>query len=290
MQHVKDSSYFSHDSNARRDPKILALRSVYGMEGYGWFWTIIEMLREQPGYKLSIDSKYAYKAIAMELHCDESKAIEFIQDCIKEFGIFETDGEQFWSQSLLRRMEIKETKSNKAREAALARWGKDEESESNASAMQSHSEKSSSNASKVKESKVNKKESKESTVLVPQHEVAAGLDAGNPTGYPTEFESFWSEYPRKIRKADAYAAWLQLINRNVQAADLVKAARNYARTCRGKKPDHLLHPASFLAPVNQPFRVYLEARGDPGKNYAHQHPVTDLQQAIKRKTKLGLEE
>ena len=31
----KDAYFFSHDCNARNDPKILALRSVYGAEGYG---------------------------------------------------------------------------------------------------------------------------------------------------------------------------------------------------------------------------------------------------------------
>lgn len=31
----KDAYFFAHDCNARNDPKILALRSVYGAEGYG---------------------------------------------------------------------------------------------------------------------------------------------------------------------------------------------------------------------------------------------------------------
>jgi hypothetical protein len=135
MSHIKDSYYFPHDSNARRDPKVLALRSVYGMTGYGWYWAIIEMLREQPGFKLGLISKYAYKAIAMELECGEESAAKFIQDCIEEFGLFETDGEYFWSSSLLRRMEIKEEVSSKARQAALTRWSKNEEPNYNASAM-----------------------------------------------------------------------------------------------------------------------------------------------------------
>ena len=31
----KDAYFFSHDCNARNDPKILALRSVYGARGTG---------------------------------------------------------------------------------------------------------------------------------------------------------------------------------------------------------------------------------------------------------------
>ena len=46
----KDAYYFPHDCNARNDPKILALRSVFGAEGYGVYWMLIEILREQPDY------------------------------------------------------------------------------------------------------------------------------------------------------------------------------------------------------------------------------------------------
>jgi len=38
----KEAYYFSLDSNARDDPKILQLRMEMGWEGYGLFWAIIE--------------------------------------------------------------------------------------------------------------------------------------------------------------------------------------------------------------------------------------------------------
>ena len=47
----KDAYFFSHDCNARNDPKILALRSVYGAEGYGVYFMLVEILREQPEYQ-----------------------------------------------------------------------------------------------------------------------------------------------------------------------------------------------------------------------------------------------
>ena len=139
MSHVKDAFYFSHDSNARSDPKILALRSVYGMEGYGRFWVLVEMLREQPDYKLKLNG-YSGKAIAMELQMDEDAAIKFVHDCIEEFELFETDGEYFWSNSLLRRMELRMKKSERARQAAAARWKNAEKCKRNADALQTHSE------------------------------------------------------------------------------------------------------------------------------------------------------
>lgn len=151
---MKDAYYFSHDTNARRDPKILAVRSKYGAEGYAWYFMIIEILAEQKDYKYKL-TKWATNSIAMELLCDANRVAEFINDCIKEFELFESDGEYFWSPSLIRRMQVKEEKRSKRAEAgrkgAEKRWGN-----SNTIAMPKQSD---SNAiaknSKVKESKVN---------------------------------------------------------------------------------------------------------------------------------------
>lgn len=156
----KDAYYFSHDSNARHDPKILALRSVYGCEGYGWYWIIVEMLREQEDYCIKIN-KYTWNALAMQMQCNADAAKKFVMDCINEFELFETDGDYFWSESLLRRMEKKDAKSRKARKAAMARWNKEKgnDDEDDADAMQGHSEcnakESKGKESKGKESKQN---------------------------------------------------------------------------------------------------------------------------------------
>ena len=64
----KDAYYFPHDSNARHDPKIIAMTSVYGMEGYAWYWVIVEMLREQESYRYSFKSKYAINSMAKEMN------------------------------------------------------------------------------------------------------------------------------------------------------------------------------------------------------------------------------
>jgi hypothetical protein len=119
---MKDSFYFSHDSNANRDPKITKMRSVYGAEGYGWFWMIIEMMRESENYKLDIKSKYVFDAYAMQMQCERIKLIDYINDCIHEFELFDTDDDYIWSNSLLKRMKIKDEKSQKAKESANKRW------------------------------------------------------------------------------------------------------------------------------------------------------------------------
>ena len=137
----KDAYYFSHDSNARNDPKILKLRVKHGMRGYGIFWALIEMLRDQPDYTLIMD----FESLAFSLN-DSSEIVESV---VCDFGLFKIEKDVFYSQSLNTRMSIKDEKSQKARDAANKRWNK----ERNAGAMQTHSD-GNANPMQLKESKV----------------------------------------------------------------------------------------------------------------------------------------
>lgn len=40
----------------RNDVKVIKLRRQLGLEGYGLYWCLIEMLRDTPDYKLPIDA------------------------------------------------------------------------------------------------------------------------------------------------------------------------------------------------------------------------------------------
>lgn len=157
---TKDAYYFPHDSNAFSDPKILQMRSVYGLEGYGLYWAIIERMREQSDYKLPIKGKYAIEAYAKAMGVTKEKLEGFINDCVNEFKdgeepLFYRDDGHIWSTSLIRRMSVFTAKSEQARRAASARWGNADamppQSDSNADAMPPLSD---SNASKVEYSKV----------------------------------------------------------------------------------------------------------------------------------------
>lgn len=145
-------SYFSHDSNARNDVKILNLRSKLGAEGYGIYFMILERLREAPGYMSVKD----YNALAFDLRVDSAK----IKSVVENFGLFAFtgDGECFYSESFRRRMNLKDKKkeniSETRRQAARARWEKEEKKENSnpdANAMQNDAKEK---KSKVKKSKV----------------------------------------------------------------------------------------------------------------------------------------
>jgi len=91
--HRKEAYYFSHDSNARNDEKILAMRMELGMEGYGVYWSIIEKMRENTDYMCSNE----YKVIAFDLRVDENT----VEKLVKEFDLFESSecGKKFFSQT-----------------------------------------------------------------------------------------------------------------------------------------------------------------------------------------------
>lgn len=120
---MKDSYYFSHDSNALTDPKILSLRCDYGMEGYGIFWAVVEMLRNQNEYRLEFCQR-SFKAIKM-LCMTNIDIEEFLNKCINEYDLFKTDGKYIWSDSLRKRMDKKDDLAGKRSNAAKKRWNKD---------------------------------------------------------------------------------------------------------------------------------------------------------------------
>lgn len=132
MANKKDTYYFSHDSNALSDPKILAMRCDYGFESYGLYWAIIELLRNEATYKLPLN-KNTCRAIKMQTGTTIDVE-SYLNDCINEYtdnesgnGLFNTDGKSFWSASLLRRMEKYETLKEKRSQAANARWNKEKD-------------------------------------------------------------------------------------------------------------------------------------------------------------------
>ena len=117
--------YFSHDSNARNDEKILMLRAENGIAGYGIFWALIEMMFETEDTKLYHDK---IKGIAMSFNIDITVLSKVITCCVNE-GLFESDGKCFWSNSLIRRKnkfyELKEKRSQAGIKGMEKRWKKD---------------------------------------------------------------------------------------------------------------------------------------------------------------------
>jgi len=124
----KDTYYFSHDYNARADDKIKGLIRKHGMVGYGVFWSIVEDLYNNAN-ALQLD----YEGIAYDLRVDA----EMVKSIINDFDLFCFENGSFGSYSIEKRLDERNSKSEKARQSAFKRWNK---IKADANAMPTHSE------------------------------------------------------------------------------------------------------------------------------------------------------
>lgn len=109
----RENIYFSHDANAMSDPKCMLLIEQLGMEGYGMFWGLVEMLRQQPEYKMPL---VLLPAIAGRFKVSESK----IKTVVSAYGLFTIEKEEFFfSKSLRDRMELMQQKKVRRQMAGI---------------------------------------------------------------------------------------------------------------------------------------------------------------------------
>ena len=116
------SNYFSHDSNARNDEKLVRLRMRHKAAGYGVYFMILERMRDANDYMCAKD----YNLIAFDLREDAA----LIKSVVEDFGlfVFTEDGKYFYSESFLKRMGMKDDVLRKRSEAgkkgSSKRWHK----------------------------------------------------------------------------------------------------------------------------------------------------------------------
>lgn len=141
------ANYFAHDYGSRNDPKLVALQMAMGGFGLGLFWCLIEMLWENGGYY-----PRKYEMIAYQLKWPKA---EEVQRVVEEFGLFQADGEKFWSVSLQARMEARDnisaSRAKSGREGGI-RSGESRRDKANASRGGSESEALASEAGSNKDS------------------------------------------------------------------------------------------------------------------------------------------
>ena len=127
---LKDSYYLKHDTNASHDPKMEAMIQRYKMAGYGRFWRLAEVLREQADGRMRRD-KWCLATLAQCWKCNEKQADEFLSALINDYELIVSDKQYIWSERIKRDMAVLEKRRQEARHASAMRW----HSERNADAM-----------------------------------------------------------------------------------------------------------------------------------------------------------
>ena len=80
----KDAYYFPHFSNARQDRKLRRIQMELGVEGYGIYFMILEVLREQPEFRYPIQD---IDLLADEFRTSEQK----VEVVVKKYDLFQVD-------------------------------------------------------------------------------------------------------------------------------------------------------------------------------------------------------
>ena len=106
----KDAYYFSHDSNARNDQRLMKVRMQYGIRGYGIYFAVVEILRDNQDYTLNVND---ISSIAFDLRDD----VDVISDIILNYDLFVVEDDVFYSKSLKRRMLALDQKRDRLIEA-----------------------------------------------------------------------------------------------------------------------------------------------------------------------------
>jgi hypothetical protein len=96
---MKDAYYFPHFSNARNDRKLKRVIKTLGVEGYGIYFMLLEVLRDQ--------NDFCYPISDIDLLADEFGTSEAkVTAVIRNFELFNIDEEhRFFSINLIRYLE-----------------------------------------------------------------------------------------------------------------------------------------------------------------------------------------
>lgn len=109
----KSAFYFPHDSNARNDDKIIAVRMRHGATGYAVYFMILEKLLESTNYMSVTD----YNIIAYDLRV----GADIVKSVVEDFGLFQLseDGKYFYSDRFTDRMRPLDNLREQRRAAGL---------------------------------------------------------------------------------------------------------------------------------------------------------------------------
>jgi hypothetical protein len=105
----KDAYWFKHDSTSGRGLRLMKIQHIYDHWGKGVYWDVVEVLREQSGYRYE-NSEIALQLLAGMIGVkDTVKFHNFFKDCVR-FSLFKIKGSFFYSEALQKNMKNWETK------------------------------------------------------------------------------------------------------------------------------------------------------------------------------------
>lgn len=195
---ARDTYYFPHEYNAKDDPKCEQLISAMGMEGYGIFWALLEVLRSQPGYTYPLSN---IPIIAHKYYTTE----EQVRRVVYDFGLFSiVEGSIFFSQGLINRMrpldERRAKQSIGGKSGAERRWGiRDKNNRLNGYHIGPSIGSPYSNNSRIDKSKEERGGCKGDTANAESNDASVRGSADKPRNVATKRPAFVAPSPQEVK-------------------------------------------------------------------------------------------
>lgn len=125
---MKETYYFPHDYTASRDPKVLMLRSEFGIVGYALFFMVLESMAEEQDGKIN---RVAIGGLSVSYGVPKEELTKFIDYCI-EITLFIEDETGIYSLRMLEHKAWRKGQSDSGKKGAYKRWHSDPNGDPNA--------------------------------------------------------------------------------------------------------------------------------------------------------------
>lgn len=232
---MKETFYFSHDTNAFNDPKIKLVVHEFGVWSYAAFWVLIELIAQSNEFKLLLKDLDRVLYVMVQgksvSYKGDGASIEGVDAELEEVGrhyislelcrkliaklfaieLLRCDDTHVWSSSfdarMQRRVDIAAKRSVAGKIGNAMRWGKDPEVANATSQNRKHR--------KGKESK--------------------GKEI-----YTNDFLSVWQRYPKKLGMKQAFKSFK--LSTDGDLAEINKAMDNFLQHVKDEVKDEQFIP------------------------------------------------
>ena len=100
---ARPMAFFPHDANAAQDMKVELLLEDCGMEGYGRWWRLCELLAATEGHRIEVGNRRIAQVIARNLMCDGVDGLMAFLKELSELGLIDMPGDGFVSSRRMMR-------------------------------------------------------------------------------------------------------------------------------------------------------------------------------------------
>jgi len=99
-----NADYFSHDADMRNDAKIKAIRRKFGIEGYGVYLMLLEILTDKDFFKVGWDA-LNIELISADIEIDANKLKEIVNYLVDILKMFTIEDDLLYCEKLISRFD-----------------------------------------------------------------------------------------------------------------------------------------------------------------------------------------